>query len=148
MLFPKPKVKFQNEWNSSKEVGLLGKHELFDGMKTISEVASLSKTYTNHCIRASVVTTLSEKGFSSSEIQTVKGQKRLETTIEKYRYSKRISSSKKMKLSHALSSGFDGSSTEIACCSTTSCVTDTLEVTENDTKSNENGKEKTPTLVI
>jgi len=146
VLFPKPKIKFQDDWYSEKEV--LGKHTLFDGMKKISELANLSKIYTNHCIRASVVTTLSEQGFTPSEIQTVTGQKRIET-IE--RYTKRISSSKKMKLSHALSCGLEGTNVEASCSSTS--ITNTIQVTGNqmrfDTAGAENDQnEKTPTLVI
>ena len=118
VLFPKPKIKFQDDWYSEKEV--LGKHTLFDGMKKISELANLSKIYTNHCIRASVVTTLSEQGFTPSEIQTVTGQKSIET-IE--RYTKRISSSEKMKLSHALSSGLEGTNVEASCSSTSTTNT-------------------------
>ena len=147
VLFPKPKTSnYQKQWYSDKEV--LGKHKLFDGMKIISELANLTKVYTNHCIRASVVTTLSEKGFSPSEIKTVTGQKRIET-IEKY--TKRISSSKKMKLSHALSSGLDYSSAEIPeCCSTSvSCERNTLEITHNERQTRiESESEKEPTLVI
>ena len=102
VLFPKPlkPKRDDDEWYSRTEV--LGKHTLFDGMKIISDLANLSKKYTNHCIRASVVTTLSESGFSASEIQSVTGQKRAET-VE--RYTKRVSTSKKMKLSHTLSDG-------------------------------------------
>jgi len=145
VLFPKPKARnYENEWYSNKEV--LGKHKLFDGMKLISELANLSTIYTNHCIRASVVTTLSEKGFSPSEIQTVTGQKRIET-IEKY--TKRISSCKKMKLSHALSSGLDGSVSDIPSCSTSmSCVTNTVKVTQQEIGTNESETEKEPTLII
>ena len=114
VLFPKSKNKFENGWYSINEV--LGKQKFFDGIKTISDLANLSKVYTNHCIRASVVTTLSEKEFSPSEIQTVTGQKRLETIAS---YTKRITSSKKMKLSHALSSGLEGLSSEVSAHSTT-----------------------------
>ena len=143
VLFPKPKVKFQDTWYSETEV--LGKHTLFDGMKTISELANLSKTYTNHCIRSSVVTSFSEQGFSPSDIQKVTGQKRIET-IE--RYTKRISSSKKMKLSHALSSGLEGTSNIEASCSSTS-ITNTFHIEENQEKfGTENESGRTPTLVI
>ena len=88
------------------------------------------------------MTALSEKGFSPSEIQTVTGRKRIET-IEKY--TKRISSSKKMKLSHALSSGLDYSRAEIPeCCSASVlCERNTLKITRNERQTrNESESEK------
>ena len=87
-----------------------------------------------------------EKGFSPSDIQTVTGQKRIES-IEKY--TKRILSSRKMKLSHALSSGLNGSSS--LCCSTSMSfvANSTFKVTHEEmTSCIESGIEKEPTLVI
>ena len=90
-----------------------------------------------------MVTSLSEQGFTPSEIQTVTGQKRIETID---RYTKRISSSKKMKLSHALSSGLEGASFEASCSSSTM---NTFHVERSEVRTeNEYEKEKTPTLVI
>jgi len=134
VLFPKPlkPKRDDDEWYSRTEV--LGKHTLFDGMKIISDLANLSKKYTNHCIRASVVTTLSESGFSASEIQSVTGQKRAET-VE--RYTKRVSTSKKMKLSHTLSDGLTASTSF-------STTAETIENRENE----ESSEQRRPTIVI
>jgi site-specific recombinase XerD len=97
-LFPKPLKKFTNEkWYSDQEV--VGKNTLCDAMKNISKDASLSKTYTNHCIRASVVTNLSEAGVPPQEIQLVTGHRKIETV---QLYDKKVSVSKRIRLSHKL----------------------------------------------
>ena len=99
-LFPKPLKNFsEGDWYSKKEV--LGKNTLHDSMKIISKEASLSITYTNHCIRSSVVTSLSSAGMSPQDIKIVTGHKRIES-VE--RYNKKVSVAKKMKLSHTLTS--------------------------------------------
>ena len=69
-------------------------------MKTISTNANLSRLYTNHFVRATCVTQLASKGFSISEIQAVTGHKRQDSV---QRYIKQIESSKKQKMSNALS---------------------------------------------
>ena len=79
---------------------VLGKHKLNDLMKDISIRAGLSRIYTNHCIRASTVTELSEKVFDKNLIAIVSGHKRLES-VE--RYTARCTMNKKIKLSNALS---------------------------------------------
>lgn len=73
VLFPKPiKVRPDSAvWYSHKQV--LGKNTLFDMMKGISKRAGLQFEYTNHCIRATVVTNLTEAGHSLQEIKYVTG---------------------------------------------------------------------------
>ena len=100
-LFPMPKRRwnFQDRyWYAEKQV--LGKNQLGTKMSTISSDAKLSTIYTNHCIRATCVTRLANKGFSISDIQAVTGHKRADSV---QRYIKQIDSEKKRKLSNALS---------------------------------------------
>ena len=98
-LFPKPKSKWNNDqWYCSKDI--LGKNTLSTMMKNLSQRACLSRKYTNHCIRPTVVTNLKDLGYQNHEIQAVTGHKRTES-IENY--NKRISVVKKRKISNALS---------------------------------------------
>lgn len=85
-------------WYSKREVK--GKNKLGSMMTDISKAAKLSMVYTNHCIRATCVTQLFNKGFSVSDIQKVTGHKRPDSV---QRYIKNISSEKKRKVSNALS---------------------------------------------
>jgi hypothetical protein len=69
-LFPKIKAKWdKNHYYCEK--GVVGKNLLQEMMKTISKDAGLSKAYTNHCPRVSLVTWLKEKEFSNDEIKSV-----------------------------------------------------------------------------
>ena len=107
-LFPKPKTNWKNnDWYCLKEP--LGKNSLNDMMKTISKRAKLSQTYTNHCIRSTVVTTLRGKGFSKRECMAVTGHK-AGSSIDLY--DKRFNNEKmtyteKKKISEALSEGMN-----------------------------------------
>ena len=62
----------------------LGKNVIGMMMKTISEKAKLSKKYTNHCVRVSVVNELDAGGFTSEQICSVTGHKNRES-VEKYK---------------------------------------------------------------
>ena len=108
-LFPKPLKKFSNEkWYSEREV--VGKNTLSCAMKNISKEASLSMTYTNHCIRASVVTSLSNADVPLADIQVVTGHRKIETIQH---YDKRVSVSKRIRLSHKLTDCMNGSHEQI-----------------------------------
>ena len=110
ILFPAPcrKWKFSDKfWYAQKQV--VGKNMLASMMKTISADAGLSSVYTNHCLRATCVTQLHNKGFSVSDIQTVTGHKRPDSV---QRYIKQIGSEKKRKLSHALCESMNPTMTE------------------------------------
>ena len=112
VLFPLPKRKwnFQDRyWYSEKQV--LGKNKLGTMMSRpiISLEAKLSTAYTNHCVRATCVTQLANKGFSVSDIQAVTGHKRADSV---HRYIKHIDSEKKRKLSNALSESLGQTSNE------------------------------------
>jgi site-specific recombinase XerD len=82
-LFPKPKKVFcgSQGWYQPKQV--IGKMLLGTMMKTISKSAKLSKEYTNHCIRPTVVTNLREDGFDRMEVCSITGHKN-EKSIERY----------------------------------------------------------------
>ena len=67
-LFQKPKKNFifeQDIWYT-KEV--LGKNTLSGIMKSLSQKAGLSRSYTNHCVRASTVTTLYRAGIDTQQM--------------------------------------------------------------------------------
>lgn len=100
-LFPKPLPKkhcYSNEWYSKLQV--IGKHTLHNTMKRLSENLKLNKVYTNHCVRATVVTEMNELGYRPEEIQSVTGHKRIDSV---QRYIKRTTDSKKQKISRDLS---------------------------------------------
>ena len=67
-LFQKPKKNFifeQDIWYT-KEV--LGKNTLSGIMKSLSQKTGLSRSYTNHCVRAATVTTLYRAGIDTQQI--------------------------------------------------------------------------------
>jgi len=61
----------------------LGKNSLADMMPLLSVRAKLATRYTNHCVRASVVTDLKEAGFSNHEVCSVTGHKS-ELSVQSY----------------------------------------------------------------
>lgn len=70
-------------------------------MSDLSVAAALSKTYTNHCIRATAITTLDQAGYEARHIMTVSGH-RNEASIKSY--SRDTSTNQKRKMSEAISS--------------------------------------------
>ena len=107
-LFPKPLKNFlPGRWYSDKMV--VGKNTLDNVMKNISKDASLSMKYTNHCIRSSVVTSLSDVGVPPQDIQIVTGHEKLETIDH---YTKKINVSKRIRLSHTLTECLGGNREE------------------------------------
>ena len=61
----------------------MGHNTLSDMMPLLSTRANLSKRYTNHCVRASVVTDLKDAGFSNYEVCAITGHKN-ESSIQSY----------------------------------------------------------------
>ena len=57
----------------------LGKTILGGFMKIISEMAGLSKTYTNHCIRATFVTDSLRAGYEASSVTKITGHKSIQS---------------------------------------------------------------------
>ena len=95
--WPKPKrVPTVNCWYEKKQI--VGRTVLDEMMKRISRNASLSRIYTNHCVRPTVVSNLKSSGFKNDEICLITGHKS-ETSISRYdrlvhdRTLKRLSSS-------------------------------------------------------
>lgn len=81
-LFPKPCTKSSPcKWYQEKQV--LGKDLLGNMLPRISEVACLSKRYTNHCVRSTYITTLKDAGFKNDEVCVITGHKN-ERSIERY----------------------------------------------------------------
>ena len=67
---------------------VVGKSTLGDFMKKLSEKLCLSKTYTNHCIRVTVVTVMREQSVSTSDIMLITGHKNAKS-VERYDRKKR-----------------------------------------------------------
>ena len=59
-------------WYENKVLGI---HKLETMMKNISVAAGLSQTYTNHCLRATATTVLSQAGYEARNIMSVTGHK-------------------------------------------------------------------------
>lgn len=95
-LFPRPRQEYVADWYYPKQC--LGKTVLGKMMPQISKDAKLSKLYTNHSIRATVVTNLREEGFERNEVCAITGHKN-EKSIEKYDRSIRERTLKKMSTS-------------------------------------------------
>ena len=60
------------EWYENTPVG---KNKMTEYMKVISEKAGLSAIYTNHCIRATLVSKLHHAGVSAQGIMSISGHK-------------------------------------------------------------------------
>ena len=88
----------------------VGKNYIGSKMKSMSTEAGLSRVYTNHCLRATGVTTLDKQGFEARHIMKVSGHKS-ETSIRSY--SDLVDENKKKEMSLALSSATVGSSSHI-----------------------------------
>ena len=82
-LFQRPRDKYSVDdlaWYENKP---LGKNTLSAMMSTISRAANLSQRYTNHSIRATSITLLSEAGFNNRHIMSV-SRHRNEGSISSY----------------------------------------------------------------
>ncbi|CAG2255437.1 KCTD1_15 [Mytilus edulis] len=110
---PRPNYHTADEtWFENKP---LGKNTLGALMAKISNCAGLSKVYTNHSIRSTSITTLSESGFEDRKIKTVSKHKSLQS-IESY--SRDSSLPQKKKMSKALASSLYNTTAEIHVPST------------------------------
>lgn len=68
-------------------------------MKVLSEKYKLSKSYTNHSLRATTITLLDEEGFEARHIMSISGHKS-ETSIKHY---SRTGESKKRMIAETIS---------------------------------------------
>ena len=73
--FQRPKAVFGASSDCWYEAAPVGKNTLGTMMQKISKQAGLSKTYTNHSIRATVITSLDQAGFEGRHIQQISGHK-------------------------------------------------------------------------
>ena len=119
----KPKTNSEDEHCWYENIPL-GKNTLGNKMKTLSEKAGLTTSYTNHCLRATCITALDQAGFEARHIMNVSGQKS-EASIRSY--SRYVSDSRKPEMSCALMSHIIGSSTESTATSLTTATATTTE---------------------
>ena len=96
--YPLSEWKESEIWFSSKP---LGENKLGSKMKQLSEKAGLSEVYTNHCLRATVVTRLSRQGVDPIQICRVTGHKNISSIKH---YMGKPSLGEKAKISHLLHS--------------------------------------------
>ena len=82
-LFQRPKRNVSTSEDVWYDNILLGERTLGEKMKNISREAKLSKGYTNHSIRETVVTILDKSGFEARHIMAVSGHKN-EASIRSY----------------------------------------------------------------
>ncbi|XP_061180474.1 uncharacterized protein LOC133189049 [Saccostrea echinata] len=76
----RPKRKYSYDEDTWYENSALGKNTLYSFMSCVSEEYTLSKRYTNHCVRATSITVLDHKGVEARHIIGVTGHKS-ETSI-------------------------------------------------------------------
>ena len=62
----------------------VGKNTLATKMRTLSQSVGCSQIYTNHCVRATAITTLSRAGIKDRDICSVSGHRRVES-LDAYR---------------------------------------------------------------
>ncbi|XP_062593498.1 uncharacterized protein LOC134254976 [Saccostrea cucullata] len=86
----------------------VGKNALYAFMANLSAEAKLSKRYTNHCIRATSISTLDHQGIEARHIMSVSGHKN-ETSIKSY--SSKLSDQKKREMSDILGKNIHSSKT-------------------------------------
>ena len=79
---------------------LLAKTHMGNKMKLLSKKYKLSKTYTNHSLRATTITLLDEEGFEARHIMSISGH-RSESSIKHY---SRTGESKKRTIAETISS--------------------------------------------
>ena len=82
-LFQHPKTSFTDQDLSWFENRPMGKNHLAEMMPQISKHGGLSQRFTNHCVRATMITTLSHVGFEARHIMTISGHKN-ESSIRSY----------------------------------------------------------------
>ncbi|XP_061190187.1 uncharacterized protein LOC133198049 [Saccostrea echinata] len=94
-----PKKKKCEEKESWYENVAVGKNTLYSFMTNLSKEANLSKIYTNHCIRATSITTLDHEGMEARNIMRLSGH-RCESSIKSY--SSKLSEAKTREMSGIL----------------------------------------------
>jgi len=95
-LFPLPR---KNDFSSE---AVLGKDTLGKFMSNLSTNADLHQTYTNHCVRVTVVSVLKNRGYSNEEVASITGHKNV-TSVQ--RYARHLNNSSLQKISDSLDQG-------------------------------------------
>ena len=104
-LFQMPRANYNTNdavWYQNKPIG---KNILSTKLSQISKEAGLSKVYTNHCIRATSITTLSHSGFEARHIRTISGHKN-DASLDSY--VRETSTGMKRAMSEALFNAIGG----------------------------------------
>lgn len=120
-LFPKPcklTSKKSEKWFSS--IQPVGKNTIDNLMSTLSRDLNLSRRYTNHCIRVTLVTVLKENGYSNSDICSYTGHKNPQSVD---RYSRKRRDEDFEEMSSALHQGTSSSRIEVQKISKKSKIT-------------------------
>jgi len=110
-LFPKPckiKSKKASKWYSPLQS--VGKNTIDNLMTNLSIDLKLSRRYTNHCIRVTLVTVLKENGYSNAEICSYTGHKNPQSVD---RYSRKRRDENFEEMSEALHGGTSSKLVEI-----------------------------------
>ena len=77
----------------------IGSNTIATFMSRISKAAKLSKVYTNHCIRVTAVTVLSNAGVGETDIISVSGHKNVQSLVP---YQRKVGDEKRRNISHTL----------------------------------------------
>ena len=95
--FQRPRTMTTGPWYDAAPIG---KNTIGSMMQCISKDAGLSTTYTNHCIRATAITSLDHAGFEGRHIQQISGHKSLSSLQH---YAKMVSDDQLRNMSRTLS---------------------------------------------
>lgn len=106
-LFQSPNKHFKQEGSRWFRNEPLGKNKIAKLMENISLKAELSEKYTNHCIRASTVTSLFQRGVDAKQICEITKHKDERSLTH---YIPQTSSAQKRHCSRLLQEAFDGHS--------------------------------------
>ena len=109
-LFPKPSLCKSSKITSFCTNQPLGKHSIDNLMAKLSAQLHLSRRYTNHCIRVTMITVLKENGFSNTDISLMTGHKN-PLSVERYARKRRDTDYSEMGM--ALHMGSTSSAVEI-----------------------------------
>lgn len=77
----------------------LSKNKIGSLMATLSKEAKLSRAYTNHCVRTTVITILDSQGYEPRHIMSVSGHKKVESIQS---YTTKTTTAKKRQMSDSL----------------------------------------------
>ena len=109
-LFQTPNKHFKKEGSQWFRNEPLGKNKIAKLMENISLKAELSEKYTNHCIRASTVTSLFQRGVDAKQICEITKHKDERSLTH---YISQTSSAQKRHCSRLLQEAFDGHSPSV-----------------------------------